>query len=107
MGVLAAPDEIVPYLVFALPWILAVWELRNGLKTGRMRAFRRSDGQDLSDGTSLRLCSRSQTPKSFWCLFVFYLLITIFVPIGMAYVFTHPPTDPPTNPGPGVIGEPK
>jgi hypothetical protein len=94
------PEKIMPAILFSIPWLIALFEVRRGLKTGRMREYLRSDAAEGSSSRSAKYCQRSEEPKTFWCLFVFYVAILIVVPIGLVYALSHPSEEPKQNPGP-------
>ena len=96
---LAAIDELVPFVLFSLPWFMAVFEIRRGLTRGELREYHRRDYSEDDHGRPSRYCRRSEEPKTFWCLFAFYVIVTVLIPIGMVYAITHQPEPPPQNPG--------
>ena len=99
MAKLPPPDELLPYFLFALPWFMVVSQMIKGLKTGTMREYLRSDYQEEGSGRGPKYLSREESPVGFWCLFGFYTLIAIIVPVGMVYAITHPREEPKPNPG--------
>ena len=88
-------EQIVAMILFTIPWLIALYQLYQGITQGKMREFRKNETKD---DLPVRYCFRAKEPKTFWCLFAFYLLIVVLVPVGMIYAMTHPPTEPPTNP---------
>ncbi|MCA9052889.1 MAG: hypothetical protein KDA75_03585 [Planctomycetaceae bacterium] len=80
-------NQLLPLLLFTLPWIIAVLEIRRGLKTGRMREYLRRDSSEDASDFPAKYCSRAREPRTFWCLFAFYVLILLLVPLGLTMVF--------------------
>lgn len=99
MTTLSAADRLMPFVIFSIPWFIAVVQIYKGLTTGKLREFRRNESADHGPSPPVRYCDRGQEPKTFWCLLMFYVLIAVLVPIGMVYAVTHPPEEPAPNPG--------
>ena len=77
------PLDVMPYLIFALPWFIAVGEIRNALRFGKMKEhLRRGVGVETNEDNT-RVCSKEDEPRSYWFLLCFYILIVLAVPILM------------------------
>lgn len=77
-------NEIMPVVLFSIPWFMALFEVRRGLRTGRMREYLRSDYTEDNTDRPAKYCHRTREPKTFWCLFAFYVVILMLIPIGIA-----------------------
>ncbi len=76
---------IAPLAVLGLVWVICLYQLRSGLKSGEMSySIRRAD----SDGDSSRTCRRAEAPRTFWSLFLFYLLVVLGTPLAIGYALT-------------------
>lgn len=42
-------NRVVPFVLLAIVWLVALYNVIQGLRTGRMRAFRRNEGSDEMD----------------------------------------------------------
>lgn len=100
-----SPEMIMPVAIFSLPWFLAVAELRRGLRRGEMREYLRSDYSECGHDRPSKYCRRDEEPKTFWCLFTFYLLVAILFPIGLVCALTHASETSAPNPGPSPTAE--
>ncbi|QDT68801.1 hypothetical protein MalM25_17260 [Planctomycetes bacterium MalM25] len=94
----ASPEMIMPTLLMALPWGMTVVELRRGLKRGEMREYLRRDYTECGHDRLAKYCQRDREPKTFWCLFAFYLFFAIAIPIGITYAWNQPEETPKPKP---------
>lgn len=78
-------NEVMPFVLLWIPWILAVRELRNHFRHGYMTEYLRRSSEDMRDNAT-RTTTAAQHPISYRLLFVFYAAITIGVPILTFYV---------------------
>ena len=78
-------NEVMPFILFWIPWILAVRELRNHFRHGYMTEYLRRSSEDFRDNAT-RTTTAAQHPISYRLLFVFYSAIVIAVPILTVYV---------------------
>ena len=81
-------NEIVPFILFWIPWLMAVRELHSHFTKGRMREYLRKSSED--DREATRRTTAAQHPISYRMLFAFYMAIAVGVPILTVYVITRP-----------------
>lgn len=81
------PNEILPFIPFWIPWMMAVRELHNHFTRGYMREYLRKSPED--DRSATRRTTAAQHPISYQLLFAFYLAIVIAVPVLTLYVITR------------------
>ena len=79
-------NELMPFAVMTIPWLMAVFELRRGLRTGRMREYLRSEATELPNERAPKYCDRDTEPRTFKWLFAFYAAVAVLVPTGIAVV---------------------
>lgn len=83
-------DEIASFVVFWIPWLLAVNELRSHFRHGVMKEYLRrgtgEDAPDIDDRPATRTTSLQQDPVSYRLLLLFYSAVTILVPALTVYV---------------------
>lgn len=96
-----SPEQFLPIVLFLLPWGMALWQIYRGLTTGQMREYLRRDYTEVDSGRAAKYCRRDREPKTFWCLFVFYLAIVALVPIGLWAALSRSDDPPPRNPQSG------
>lgn len=94
-------------VLFAIPWLMCVYEIYRGLTKGIMREYARSSYREIesSAGRPDKYCHRNREPKTFWCLFAFYVLFTVLIPAGMYAALAREVTEPKVNPGNGSATE--
>lgn len=88
-------------VLFAIPWLMCIYEVCRGLSKGVMREYARSSYREIesSAGRPDKYCHRNREPKTFWCLFAFYVLFTVLIPIGMYAALAREETESTVNPG--------
>lgn len=80
------PLDIVPYIIFAIPWFIAVRGVLSGLRKGEMTEhLRRGSGPENNGDETTRTSRKKDEPKSYWALFIFYCLIIVMVPVLIGY----------------------
>lgn len=100
-----SPELIMPILLFALVWCMAVIELRRGLRKGEMREYLRRDYAECGHDRPEKYCRRDGEPKTFWALFLFYLVFAIAIPIAVTYAVLQRAEEPSSYPTPSQAEE--
>lgn len=85
------PEKLAAIVLFLIPWVMSLIELHRGWTKGELKEYSRSSYQELGDSSDKPdvFCRRKEHPKTFWCLFLFYAVITIIIPIGIGYAITN------------------
>lgn len=79
-------NEIMPFIVFWILWLLAVKELHNHFRHGFMTEYLRRSGDVDDDEPGTRPTTLAQHPISYRLLFVLYASTAVFVPVVTAFV---------------------
>ncbi len=78
-------NEIMPFVLLWIPWLLAMRELYNHFRHAHMTEYlRRSSENDVNSAT--RKTTAAQHPFSYRLLFLFYAGVAILVPVLTVYV---------------------
>ena len=82
-------NRVLPLVLLTIPWLLAVVELRRGVRTGRMREYLRTEYTEVPNERSPKYCDRRREPRTFWCLFAFYTAVLVLIPVGMVFAIVR------------------
>ena len=77
-------NEVAPFVLFWIPWIMAVCEIHRHFRHGHMREYLRRSSEDDRSGT--RITTPAQHPVSYRLLLAFYGVIALGVPVLTVYV---------------------
>ena len=78
-------NEVMPFILLLIPWVLAVRELIRHFRKGRMVAYLRRGSEPVDDQPASSFTTLKQHPISYRLLFGFYSCIGIIVPIAIGY----------------------
>lgn len=79
-------NELMPFILLWIPWVLAIRELHSHFRYGRMTEYLRRGADPVDDQPATRTTTPAQNPISYRLLLVFYLVVAILVPALTAYV---------------------
>ncbi|WP_108879998.1 hypothetical protein [Anderseniella sp. Alg231-50] len=77
-------NELMPFIVFWIPWLMAVNELRNHFRNGFMNEYLRRSSED--DEPATRTTTLARHPISYRLLLLLYASTAIAVPVVTAFV---------------------
>ena len=79
-------NEVMPFIVLWIPWIIAVRELYRHFRHGRMTEYFRKGSDPVDDQPATKFIMPEQHPISYRLLFALYCCVGILVPVATIYV---------------------
>ena len=79
-------NEVMPFILLMIPWIMAIRELIRHFRKGRMIAYLRRGSEHVDDQSASNFVVPEQHPIGYRILFGFYSCIALLVPGAIFYV---------------------